>query len=167
MPRETEQDWKHIAGRIDQHPRRPGAVPRGTGRGRLPEPAAVGPADRGRPPQQAEQYASDDSSSRQLAADPPRRMPCGRLRTASDAARAAYRDIARSTCARTFARWPGVGRVRSRLPAAPASFLGRAPPDPARSTTGPCRSCWSWTAGSAPWPSSQAPSRPSRRPWPP
>ena len=96
MPRETEQDWRHLAGRMANIPaaleqyreglreavslNRPPAAPQ------IVEAAT-----------QAEQYASDEGSFATLAYDPsaPEHVRED-LARAADAARAAYREIARS-----------------------------------------------------------------------
>lgn len=95
MPRETEQDWKHIAGRMTSIPaaleQYRAGLDEAVSLNRPPSAPQIVEAS-----QQAEQYASDDGFFASLAADPgaPDALR-DELRTASDAARAAYRDIAR------------------------------------------------------------------------
>ena len=94
MPRETEQDWKHIAGRMTNIPaaleQYRAGLDEAVSLNRPPSAPQIVEAS-----QQAEQYASDDGFFASLAADPaaPDALR-DELRAASDAARAAYRDLA-------------------------------------------------------------------------
>lgn len=96
MPRDTEQDWKHIAGRMANIPAALEQYLEGLREAveldRPPSAPQIVEAS-----QQAEQYASDEGSFALLANDPA--APEGvreELRRAADAAREAYRGVARA-----------------------------------------------------------------------
>ncbi|CAL8897034.1 DUF885 domain-containing protein [Kocuria varians] len=96
MPRETEQDWRHLAARMANIPAALDQYREGLREAvsldrRPAAPQIVEAA------QQAEQYASKDGSFAALAADPAAPGSVREdLRRSADAARAAYREIAES-----------------------------------------------------------------------
>lgn len=96
MPRDTEQEWKHIAGRMANIPAALGQYLEGLREAveldRPPSAPQIVEAS-----QQAEQYASNEGSFAMLTNDPA--APEGvreELRRAADAAREAYRGVARA-----------------------------------------------------------------------